>query len=103
MNQVNIKHTVIWICVADMQTTLVVLVWVWGAVWGQGAPESPCPGVFQYEQDSTGTWHGVITVPNPLPFVAIDLTVSIYITSNVPSVSRTRSTYCCVVYTSNEH
>lgn len=52
---------------------------------GTSAAETPCPDVFQYE-GSPGNEHGIITVPNPYPYLAIDITVEIYITAPVPSV-----------------
>jgi hypothetical protein len=42
--------------------------------------------VFQYQQSSSGEWHGVISVPNPYPIVAIDIRVEIYITGTLPLV-----------------
>lgn len=53
------------------------------AVLGQW---TPCPDVFQYEGTS-GNEYGIITVPDPYPYLAIDITVEIYITARVPSVS----------------
>jgi hypothetical protein len=49
------------------------------------AAETPCPDVFQYE-GSSGNEYGVIIVPNPYPYLAIDIAVAIYITAPVPSV-----------------
>ncbi|KDR22461.1 serine protease gd-like isoform X2 [Zootermopsis nevadensis] len=51
------------------------------AVLGQW---TPCPDVFQYEGTS-GNEYGIITVPDPYPYLAIDITVEIYITARVPS------------------
>lgn len=42
---------------------------------------SPCPDVFKYELDRPGDWHGIISVPNPYPVVAIDIRVELYITT----------------------
>jgi len=42
------------------------------------SPTSPCPDVFRYERDGSGNWHGIISVPNPYPVVAIDLSVQLY-------------------------
>jgi hypothetical protein len=50
------------------------------------AAETPCPDVFQYEGTS-GNEYGIIIVPDPYPYLAIDITVQIYITAPVPSVS----------------
>jgi hypothetical protein len=56
-----------------------------GCLRGASAVETPCPDVFQYE-GSSGNEYGVITVPNPYPYLAIDISVAIYITAPVPSV-----------------
>jgi hypothetical protein len=52
---------------------------------GTSAAQSPCPDVFQYE-GSPGSEYGTIIVPNPYPYLAIDITVAMYITAPVPSV-----------------
>jgi hypothetical protein len=59
-----------------------------GGLQEASAAETPCPGVFQYE-GSYGNEHGVISVPNPYPYLAIDITVAMYITAPVPSVTQT--------------
>uniref|UniRef100_A0A1V1FKK2 Putative serine protease 30 n=1 Tax=Reticulitermes speratus TaxID=60591 RepID=A0A1V1FKK2_9NEOP len=56
---------------------------------GTSAAESPCPDVFQYE-GSSGSEYGIITVPNPYPYLAIDISVAIYVTAPVPSGSPTK-------------
>jgi hypothetical protein len=43
------------------------------------SPTSPCPDVFRYEVDRSGNWHGIISVPNPYPVVAIDIKVELYV------------------------
>jgi len=40
---------------------------------------SPCPDVFRYELDRSGDWYGIISVPNPYPVVAIDISVQLYV------------------------
>jgi hypothetical protein len=50
-----------------------------------------CPGVFQYQQSSSGEWYGKISLPNPYPILAIDINVEIYVTGDVPMVSHLRS------------
>jgi hypothetical protein len=52
---------------------------------GKSAADNQCPNVFQYEGFS-GSEYGIITVPNPYPYLAIDISVAIYITAPVPSV-----------------
>lgn len=47
-----------------------------------------CPGVFQYQQSSSGEWYGKISLPNPYPILAIDINVEIYVTGDVPMVNR---------------
>jgi hypothetical protein len=63
-----------------------------GGLRGASAAETPCPDVFQYE-GSSGNEYGVITVPNPYPYLAIDITVSMYITAPVPSVTHMFSAF----------
>lgn len=53
---------------------------------GTSAAETPCPDVFHYE-GTPGNEYGIITVPDPYPYLAIDITVDIYITALVTSVS----------------
>jgi hypothetical protein len=50
------------------------------------SPTSPCPDVFTYTVDSYGDWHGIISVPNPYPVVAIDIRVELYITATTSVV-----------------
>lgn len=52
---------------------------------GTSAAENPCPDVFQYE-GGPGREYGIIVVPNPYPYLAIEITVAIYITAPVPPV-----------------
>ncbi|XP_069683971.1 serine protease gd-like [Periplaneta americana] len=47
----------------------------------QNSPNSACPDVFKYEQDRSGDVHGIISVPNPYPIVAIGISVEIYVAS----------------------
>jgi hypothetical protein len=47
---------------------------------------APCPGVFDYQQSSSGELYGRIIVQNPYPILAIDITVEIYVTGDVPMV-----------------
>jgi hypothetical protein len=56
-----------------------------GGPRGASAAETPCPNVFQY-RENFGTEYGIITVPDPYPYLAIDITVEMYITAQVPSV-----------------
>jgi hypothetical protein len=49
---------------------------------------STCPGVFDYQQSTSGEWYGKISVPNPFPILAIDIVVEIYVTGDVPMVIR---------------
>jgi len=51
---------------------------------------SLCPDVFRYEFDTSGNWHGIISVPNPYPVVAIDISVQLYVAA-LPSVLLTDS------------
>ena len=44
-------------------------------------PTSPCPDVFRYERDESGDWYGIISVRNPYPVVAIDISVQLYVTA----------------------
>ncbi|XP_021913642.1 serine proteinase stubble-like isoform X3 [Zootermopsis nevadensis] len=46
-----------------------------GPSWSQPFPTSPCPGIFQYLADSSGNWHGLITVPAPQPSYTFKITV----------------------------
>jgi hypothetical protein len=48
--------------------------------------ETPCPSVFQYQLSSSGEWHGIISIPNPYPVLAIDIRVEIYAAGTVPLV-----------------
>jgi hypothetical protein len=34
--------------------------------------------VFQYQLSTSGEWHGIISVPNPYPVLAIDIRVELY-------------------------
>jgi len=43
------------------------------------SPTSNCPDVFRYELGTSGNWHGIISVPNPYPVVAIDISVQLYV------------------------
>jgi Uma2 family endonuclease len=52
---------------------------------GVSAAENPCPDIFQYE-GGPGSEYGIITVPNPYPYLAIEITVEMYITAPVPRV-----------------
>ena len=52
---------------------------------GTSAAENPCPNVFQYE-GGPGSVYGTIVVPNPYPYLAIEITVEMYITAPVPPV-----------------
>jgi hypothetical protein len=45
-----------------------------------------CPGVFQYQQSSSGEWYGKISIPNPYPILAIEIRVEIYATGDIPMV-----------------
>jgi hypothetical protein len=47
---------------------------------------TPCPSVFQYQLSSSGEWHGIISVPNPYPVVAIDIRVEMYAAGTLPLV-----------------
>jgi hypothetical protein len=47
---------------------------------------TPCPSVFQYQPSSSGEWHGIISIPNPYPILAIDIRVDIYVAGTVPLV-----------------
>jgi len=40
---------------------------------------SPCPDIFRYELEKSGNCHGIISVPNPCPVVAIDISVQLYV------------------------
>lgn len=53
---------------------------------GTSAAENPCPDVFRYE-GRPGNEYGIITVPNPYPYLAIEISVALYITAPVPSVT----------------
>jgi len=59
---------------------------------GTSAAENPCPDVFQYEGGS-GSEYGIIILPNPYPYLAIEVTVEMYITAPVPSVISWLVTY----------
>jgi len=59
---------------------------------GISAAENPCPDIFQYE-GNPGSEYGIITVPNPSPYLAIEITVEIYITAPVPRVITWLVTY----------
>jgi hypothetical protein len=52
---------------------------------GTSAAENPCPDVFHYE-GGPGSKYGIIIVPNPYPYFAIEIIVAMYITAPVPSV-----------------
>jgi hypothetical protein len=45
-----------------------------------------CPGVFDYQQSSSGELYGLISVQNPYPILAVDIIVEIYVTGEVPLV-----------------
>jgi len=47
---------------------------------------TPCPGVFDYQQSSSGELYGKISVQNPYPILAVDITVETYVTGDVPMV-----------------
>ena len=47
---------------------------------------TPCSGVFDYQQSSSGEVYGRISVQNPYPILAIDITVEMYVTGDVPMV-----------------
>jgi hypothetical protein len=47
---------------------------------------APCPGVFDYQQSGSGELYGRISVQNPYPILAVDITVEIYVTGEVPLV-----------------
>jgi hypothetical protein len=55
------------------------------------SPYTPCPGVFDYEQNSSGEWYGRISVPNPYPILAVDITVEMCFTGDVPMVIHIRN------------
>jgi hypothetical protein len=52
---------------------------------GTSAAKTPCPDVFKYE-GGPGSEYGIIIVPNPYPYIAIKITVAMYIAAPVPSV-----------------
>ena len=56
---------------------------------------TPCPGVFDYQQSSSGEFYARIGVPNPYPILAVDITVEIYVTGDVPMVIHLRSLFFC--------
>jgi hypothetical protein len=56
-----------------------------GLTKGIWAGYNPCPDVFQY-RDLDGIDYGVITVPNPYPKLAINISVAILFTAEVPEV-----------------
>ena len=55
------------------------------APMGTSAAENPCPDVFWYEGGHSSEY-GIIIVPNPYPYLAIDISVAMYVTAPVPSV-----------------
>jgi hypothetical protein len=58
-----------------------------------GLPYTPCPGVFDYVQSSSGEWYGRISIPNLYPILAIDITVEMYFTGDLPMVIHMRNFY----------
>jgi hypothetical protein len=59
---------------------------------GTSAADNPCPDIFQYE-GGPGFEYGIIIVPSPYPYLAIEITVEMYITAPVPSVITGLVTY----------
>lgn len=72
-------------CCRSLWLLLVVGMQILGGPRGASAAETPCPDVFKYE-GSFGNEYGIIVVPSPYPYLAIDITVAMYITAPVPSV-----------------
>jgi hypothetical protein len=58
-----------------------------GPSWGQSVPTSPCPGIFQYEMDSSGNWHGLISVPAPQPGYTFKINVELALDAVLTTVS----------------
>jgi hypothetical protein len=56
---------------------------------------APCPGVLDYQQSSTGELYGRISVQNPYPILAVDITVEIYATGEVPMVIHLPNFFFC--------
>ncbi|XP_069683973.1 serine protease gd-like isoform X2 [Periplaneta americana] len=52
---------------------------------GQSVPVSPCPQVFQYQVESSGTWYGLINVPTPQPSHTVRLSVELAINAVLPT------------------
>jgi len=55
------------------------------------SPYTPCPGVFDYVQSSSGELYARISVPNPYPILALDITVEMCFTGDVPMVIHMRN------------
>ena len=54
-----------------------------------------CPGLFDYQQSSSGEVYGRISIPNPYPILAVDITVEIYVSGDVPMVTHLRNFFFC--------
>ena len=56
---------------------------------------APCPGVFDYQQSGSGVLYGRISVQNPYPILAVNITVEIYVTGEVPLVIHLLNFFFC--------
>ena len=59
---------------------------LWPAL-GQSVPTSPCPAIFWYEVDASGTWHGRLNIPAPPAGIALRTVVELDIDAVLHTVS----------------
>jgi hypothetical protein len=70
-------------------------------VLGQSIPKSPCPKIFWYEMDASGTWHGHLNIPAPPAGSPLRTVVELDTDAVLPTVSLNYLNYMKQVFNLN--